>query len=643
MCSPVDSGASAHISSVKTRFSNIYENRKVKVKCADGLAQDHGYWGKLKPNSLRLERAVWHPRMPEFLVGVHDFCFADELNEVLFRKYDPYVKSADGKFPVTWNSLPYVDIVFSDSVDAFYTKAEMDSLREHERLGHLFIEGSSHPPCDACNMCKGAKASSAKSRKNKYKPKKPGEQLDLDFWGPAPRLSIRNRKWVLVIIDSLTKVVHIVPLSSRDEVAIVIEKYVNKLRDVHRLDVRRIRCDNAPELRGAGSDFVVITAKLGVEVIYSIPYTPSMNGIVERFMRTLGENLLAMMSGVDMVLWCFGAEYLGQLWNSLPKRSIGNVSPLEKKRLLLDDNRSGAVDLSRFRRFGCLCYILVGNMDGRTKFQAKRERGAFLGLSTCNSGYLCGVWRKGDRCALGRRFATVESRDVKFVEDVLVSSLDLLKEGSVLPTSGGSMLRENHGGPVKRNPVSDGGLSAPEIVRDDLTSSVGDGAVESSDVDAVTKENGKVVESSDIDTSKENVIEGEPSSPDPSNVVENISLGDGQGVEPAGGDTSKNDSTNSNDEWRNLLVEPDAPVQESENDNAQKNNEVFIIRRRGRPAGSKDKRKRKRRCTKATSLQYLIDDEVKAFMADRADDDEEFDHVEVLLTASEVFNSPEAA
>ena len=30
-------------------------------------------------------------------------------------------------------------------------------------------------------------------------------------------------------------------------------------------------------------------------------------------------------------------------------------------------------------------------------------------------------------------------------------------------------------------------------------------------------------------------------------------------------------------------------------------------------------------------------------MADRADDDEEFDHVEVLLTASEVFNSPEAA
>ena len=56
--------------------------------------------------------------------------------------------------------------MFSDSVDAFYTKAEMDSLREHERLGHLFIEGSTHPPCDACNMCKGAKASSAKSRKN---------------------------------------------------------------------------------------------------------------------------------------------------------------------------------------------------------------------------------------------------------------------------------------------------------------------------------------------------------------------------------------------------------------------------------------------------------------------------------------------
>ena len=93
---------------------------------------------------------------------------------------------------------------------------------------------------------------------------------------------------------------------------------------------------------------------------------------------------------------------------------------------------------------------------------------------------------------------------MKFVEDVLVSSLDLLKEGAVLPISGGSMLRENHGGPVKRNPGSDGDLSAPEIVRRDLTSSVGDGAVESSDVDAVANENGKVVESSDSDASKEN-------------------------------------------------------------------------------------------------------------------------------------------
>ena len=41
------------------------------------------------------------------------------------------------------------------------------------------------------------------------------------------------------------------------------------------------------------------------------PYWPKDNGVIERFMRSMGSYIAVMMNGVDARLHCYGAEYIG--------------------------------------------------------------------------------------------------------------------------------------------------------------------------------------------------------------------------------------------------------------------------------------------------------------------------------------------
>ena len=61
--------------------------------------------------------------------------------------------------------------------------------------------------------------------------------------------------------------------------------------------------------------------------------------------------------------------------------------------------------------------------------EARAERCIFLGYSNANSSYLCGTWRRDDRVKRngGYRFCLVESRAVKFHEDVTISNIDDLR------------------------------------------------------------------------------------------------------------------------------------------------------------------------------------------------------------------------
>ena len=551
-----------------------------------------------------MEWAVYHPNVPELLISSKGLC--DSNHTILFEKPHSHIRLSDGTVvPITWNNLPIVKVNFRDDctaltfdiedfesdvdnfdLDCFVAKTD-DALLKHRRCGHLHIPGLVVNHCPECLESKGTRVSSDDSRADQFKPSRGCEQLDADFWGPVPHTSVRGKQWVLVFICPVISYVFIFPVATREECADCLKLVVSEL-DRKGIKVCRVRSDNAPEFRGANSRWVHMTIELKVERNYSIPYTPSMNGVVERWNRTMGTNLTAMLIGVDKSLWCYASQYLGHLWNIIPKRKLKS-SPLEKLRKLSKDKRPVHGLLNRARRFGCLVYF---KHHEHQKLTPNCRKAVFLGVSEANSGYLCGYWQSDNRCKDGIRFATYETRDITWCEDRLVSNLDELKSSIVTQSSN-----------------CDGSRSAARSP-DRLDS----GSVRPS-------------ASAPVDSDSYGI---------PKSVVPDVlPVVDNSNIKP---------SIERDVDWANsLLTNNDNPDLAGNPDFVRMDEGVEVYRKRGRPKGSKDKRQRTRRKKEKVATKESFEAAMLALGTDCVDSDEEIlEEIIVLLTRTDVYSSPEA-
>ena len=111
--------------------------------------------------------------------------------------------------------------------------------------------------------------------------------------------------------------------------------------------------DGAPEL--ISRDIVRLLAKHKCKMMYSPPYTPALNAVVERNHRTAFESGHAMLSASNLptVFWCYAIKYAVFIYNHLPTNTAyGYISPIQAKYNLVPD-------VSHFRKFGCKCYVHV--------------------------------------------------------------------------------------------------------------------------------------------------------------------------------------------------------------------------------------------------------------------------------------------
>jgi len=579
----VDSGATAHLSSNRSLFSWLSKDPTVEIYGISGKISMKGYWGMFRENSLELTRGVYHPNCPELLLscgvfldeGHHVFMKSRADSKIIINKAQ---QQGGFVYPIVWKRLPLVLVSFaasafgggliSDSAPSdesamlsktLFTDREMvrnEPLLLHRRLGHLHVAGLDPGVCDECCLAKGGKTASGTTRQDRFKPQKPFEQCDADFWGPVSVASIRRKRWVLVVICAKIAFVKVFPLIHKDEAPEVVAHWIDRIRaeegvSLEDLVFHRFRTDNAPEFRGEFSKWVTMLIRNHIKPDYSIPYTPSMNGVVERFMRTLGENLKAMLVSVDQRLWCFAAEYLSLIWNILPKKRFKGLSPMDLRRSSNKADDRGSYNVSRLRRFGCLCYVL----DNRalSKLAPKYLRGVFLGVSDRNSGYLVGVWRRNLRCSAGEKFETIESRDVKFVESVMVRNIDDLqlknKGAFVMFDPLGPGVWSSEGSAPVAAPKSDDGECAPRMFRP----------------------------GQNVSNSGEN--------PTPSQTLERNTF-----QQPHGQIDS---STVNKKELLSSLLDPQMPIMPNP-ENIVENNGVRK-KMRGRPKGSKDKHQRTRK------------------------------------------------
>lgn len=224
------------------------------------------------------------------------------------------------------------------------------------------------------------------------------ELIHSDVCGPISPIGLNGVKYFVTFTDDWSHFAMVFLVERKEDVFECFEQYEALVTAKFGQKISRFRCDNGGEYRS--KQFDQFCKKRGIQVEWTVPYTPEQNGVSERLNRTLVEKARSMLtdSEVDKCFWGQAIQTAAFLSNRSPSNAIAsNVTPFE----LWEGKKP---NVSKLRAFGCPVYVHVPK-ELRKKLDAKAWKGVFLGYAS--NGYR--VWHPDQK-------RIVHARDIDFVE-----------------------------------------------------------------------------------------------------------------------------------------------------------------------------------------------------------------------------------
>jgi hypothetical protein len=235
-------------------------------------------------------------------------------------------------------------------------------------------------------------------------------RLDLvsaDLWGPVRVPSVGDKsKYVLSLVDHATRMVWSYPIPTKESKVVQARLEQWRLRAERQADknLKTLRTDGGKEFLGEVEAWM---KQLGISRQRSAPYTPSQNGVVERWHRTMGEGIrtLLLQSGLPASFWGEALRhvvwtYIRTAHSALP----GCTTPLEAW--------SGRKpELGMLRVWGCMGCVRLPEptQDKQGKLAPRGVMCVCLGVDEEAK-----AWRMLDPAILKVRV----TKDVEFMEHV---------------------------------------------------------------------------------------------------------------------------------------------------------------------------------------------------------------------------------
>ncbi|GFX98093.1 retrovirus-related Pol polyprotein from transposon 412 [Trichonephila clavipes] len=144
--------------------------------------------------------------------------------------------------------------------------------------------------CDACSARKGPKIRS-RGKLHRYNVGAPFERIAFDILGPLPRTESGN-KYLLVVIDYFTKWPEVYPIPDQEAPTVaeaVVQHWISRYGVPLQLHSDQGRNFVSAVLKG-------VCELLGMDKTKTTPLHPQSDGMVERFNRTILNNLSLMVS-----------------------------------------------------------------------------------------------------------------------------------------------------------------------------------------------------------------------------------------------------------------------------------------------------------------------------------------------------------
>lgn len=276
----------------------------------------------------------------------------------------------------------------------------LDQLIRRDMVSGLKLNGGQNGKelvtCEACVLGKQTRKPFA-VREGK-RSSRVLELIHSDVCGPISPDGLDGAKYFVTFIDDWSHFVVVYLVEAKSEVFRYFKMYEAMATAKFGKKVCRLRCDNGGEYRS--NEFEQFCQEKGIQVEWTAPYTPEMNGTSERFNRTLVEKSRAMLedSRVDKKFWGQAIQTAAYLTNRSPSSALPpDVTPYEQW-------EGKKPDVSKLRAFGCPVYAHVPK-ELRKKLDPKAWKGIFLGYT-----------RGGYRIYNPELQRIVHTRDVDFLE-----------------------------------------------------------------------------------------------------------------------------------------------------------------------------------------------------------------------------------
>ena len=282
----------------------------------------------------------------------------------------------------------------------------------HRRLAHAGVEklrllfqateGLKHPlkqptrSDSTCEPCIYAKQAKVINRVSPEQATRPLQRVFTDFAGPLKEASLGGNLYLLTFTDDYSRKTWVYTTKTRTELYERFKEWKQNVEKESGLQLVALRSDK-------GGEFNKLEEKIkqgGVEMEYTVAYTPEQNGVAERLNRTIFTMVRAML---------FEAGLPDKFWEV----AVGTAAYIKNKAAQGDDRKTPEKlwtgkkpDISHLRVFGCLAYRF-NNKPKKTKLEPRSARCIFVGYTETSRQY-----RVYDR----QRNQVIQTSTVKFVE-----------------------------------------------------------------------------------------------------------------------------------------------------------------------------------------------------------------------------------
>lgn len=401
----LDTGATEHMVDSKDILDDVEELPEPKKICtADSknflLATHHGKLrlksciGLKKYTNLKLYNVLFVPHLNRNLISVR--AFDDVGYKVAFSDRSCTVYNTNDQailMGTRYNNLYLLDVsLTAEKSYSLLTESQSNLVLWHKRMGHLGISNLKKLVkdnmstgidfkntdkddkffCESCVI--GKQTSNPFFSCNLPRTSRPLEAVHTDVCGPMSETTFIGQRYYVSFIDDYTHFCVIYLLKNKAEVFKKFLEYESMVGSHFGSKIARLRCDNGGEY--ISIQFKDFCKSNGIQLEYTVPYTPEQNGVSERMNRTIIDRARTMLIESDLPEMLWGEAVLTA--NFLTNRSP--TSALIDCKTPYEMWYSKKPDLTKLRIFGCVAYAKIPEPK-RTKFDPKSKKYRFVGYA----------------------------------------------------------------------------------------------------------------------------------------------------------------------------------------------------------------------------------------------------------------------